>query len=265
MIRRTGRGILAAACRAGRTLRILGQAVLLVPGGLLRPRSARSIVEQMYFCGVKALGVTTVVGLFTGMILALQGGIELKKVGQAGTIGIVVAASMCREMGPMLTAIIVTAMVGSTIAAEIGTMKVSEEIDALEVMSIDPVRMLVMPRLVAMVLMTFALTAWVDLVGIGGGGLVAYTQLGVPFHRYFDTVRTTLEGRTFLGLLPKNVYTGLVKALVFGGLISTVACAQGLMAGGGALGVGRAVRRTVVVSILLILIFGYMMTSFFYR
>jgi phospholipid/cholesterol/gamma-HCH transport system permease protein len=249
---------------AGFTIRVLGLALLYTPGAFVKRRRFREIVTQMYFCGVKALAVTTVVALFTGMILALQGGIELKKFGQADKIGLIVAASMCREMGPMITAIILSAMVGSTIAAELGTMKVSDEIDALEVMSINPVRMLVTPRLIGLMLMTFVLTVLVNLLGVLGGGLVAAARLGVPFGKYMDYAQLAIEGRDFLGVFPKDVYTGLVKSLVFGGTIAAVACAQGLMAKGGALGVGRAVRRTVVASIMMILIFGYILTAFFY-
>ena len=260
----SGRWLGEGADHAGFILRILGQSLLHAVPAFFRRRSLRAIVTQMYYCGVKALAVTTVVALFSGMILALQGGIELLKFGAADRIGMVVAASMCREMGPMITAVIISAMVGSTMAAELGTMKVSEEIDALEVMSIDPVRMLVTPRFVALTLSTFLLTIVADFVGVMGGGIVASTRLGVPFAKYLDFARTAVEGREFLGFLPKDVYTGLVKSLVFGAVIAAVACGQGLMAFGGALGVGRAVRRTVVASIMLILIFGYFLTAMFY-
>jgi phospholipid/cholesterol/gamma-HCH transport system permease protein len=264
VIASTGAQIRRGALQAGFTLRVLLGSLLAVPGGLFSRRRVSAIFTQMYFCGVKALGVTTVVGVFMGMILALQAGIEFRKLGQAESVGIIVAASVCREMGPIIAAIILTAMAGSTIAAEIGTMKVSEEIDALEVMSVDPVKMLVMPRIVGFTLMMLALTVLVDFVAILGGGLVARAQLGVPFGRYLDLARQTLEGRDFLGFLPKDVYSGLVKSVVFGVLISSVACAQGLLAHGGALGVGRAVRRTVVASVMLILVTGYLMTAFFY-
>jgi len=264
MITSVGRNVRETTVQAGFTIRTLGRASAYLFPTLVEKGGTRSILTQMYFCGVKAVGVTTVVALFMGMIVALQGGIQLKRYGQAEIIGAAVAVSMCREMGPMITAIILTAMVGSTIAAEIGTMKVSEEIDALEVMAIDPVRMLVTPRIVGLTVMTFALTILVDFVGILGGGIVAVSQLDVSFDRYLDYAKSILEGRDFLGFLPKDVYTGLVKGLVFGALISSVACAQGLVARGGALGVGRAVRRTVVASIMLILVFGYFMTSFFY-
>ncbi len=250
---------------AGYTIHVFLQSLGYFVPVLFEKGGFRSIVSQMYFCGVKALGVTSIVALFMGMIVALQVGIELKRFEQAEHIGAAVAVSMCREMGPMITAIILTAMVGSTIAAEIGTMKVSEEIDALEVMAIDPVRLLVTPRVVALTLMTLVLTVFVNLLGILGGSIVAVAQLDVPFDRYVESAQTMLTGRDFLGMVPKDVYTGLVKSLVFGALIASVACAQGLVARGGPLGVGRAVRRTVVSSIMLVLIFGYLMTALFYR
>jgi phospholipid/cholesterol/gamma-HCH transport system permease protein len=257
MISRTGREIREAVEQAGFTIRVLALALLHVPGVFVRRRAFRELLRQMYLCGVKALFVTSVMALFMGMILALQAGIQLKKYGNADPVGLVVAATMCRELGPFIAGLILTAMVGSTIAAEIGTMKVSEEIDALEVMSIDPIRLLVTPRVIALTLMTFVLTVHTDLVGVLGGGIVAKTQLGVPFHRYLDFAKTAVEGRGMLSILPKDIYTGLIKA--------TVACGQGLSARGGALGVGQAVRKTVVACVMLILILGYVLTSFFYR
>jgi phospholipid/cholesterol/gamma-HCH transport system permease protein len=265
MIRKFGGEISDAYIRAGYTLCLLIEAVFYFATTFFRRRVMREIINQMYFCGVKALGVTSIVALFTGMIVALQTGIEAEKYGHPEAIGMVVSAGMCREMGPFITAIILTAMVGSAIAAEISTMKVSEEIDALEVMAINPVKMLAMPRIVALTFMCFALTILVDLVGILGGGLVANARLGVPFHRYLDFAQMPLEGRDLFGILPKDVYSGLFKSAVFGTVIASVACAQGFLARGGALGVGRAVRRTVVSSIILILVLGYFMTSFFYR
>jgi phospholipid/cholesterol/gamma-HCH transport system permease protein len=263
-VTRIGRALSRAFENTGFTLDILVRSLVIFPRSVLTSRGFTAIVSQMYYCGVKALGVTSVVALFTGMIVALQVGIELKRYGQAETVGFLVAVSMCREMGPMITAIILTAMLGSTIAAEIGTMKVSEEIDALEVMSIDPIRMLVTPRVVAMTLMTFALTVLVDFVGVLGGALVAMARLGVSTRRYFEWAKRVFQNDEFLGFLPMDVYTGLTKALVFGLLISCIACSQGLRAKGGALGVGRAVRKTVVASIMLTLVLGYLMTAFFY-
>ncbi len=167
-------------------------------------------------------------------------------------------------MGPFITGIILTATAGSACAAEIGTMRVSEEVDALEMMGIDPVRYLVAPRVVALGFMCFALTILTDCFGTLGGALVAKTQLYVSYEVYFDGARKTLANDMVFGFLSKHVYTGLVKAYVFGILIGVVGCAQGLRATGGALGVGRAVRRAVVASVVLILVLGYYMSWFFY-
>jgi phospholipid/cholesterol/gamma-HCH transport system permease protein len=227
-------------------------------------REFDAMVVQMYDHGVKAVPVVVLVAVFTGMIVSLQAGVEIKQYGQEALVGRIVAASMFREMGPFITGIILTATAGSACAAEIGTMRVSEEVDALEMMGIDPVRYLVAPRVIALGLMCFALTILTDCFGTLGGAFVAQSQLGVSYQTYFDGARATLATGHVLGFLSKHVYTGLVKAFVFGILIGVVGCAQGLRAEGGALGVGRAVRRAVVASIVLILVLGYYMTWFFY-
>jgi len=230
---------------------------------LRRPRLGMS-GKLAYDYGLKSLPVVLVVALFSGMIICLQTGIQVAQFGEEEVLGIVVAQTFAREFGPFMTCIILVGTAVSAFAAEIGTMKVSEEVDALEVMSIDPVRMLVTPRVVAVTLMTFVLTILVDFVGVLGGGLVAMSRLGVSFESYLDWARRVLDGTDFLGFLPKDVYSGLLQALVFGLLISSVACSQGLRARGGALGVGRAVRKTVVASIMLTLVFGFLMTAFLY-
>jgi phospholipid/cholesterol/gamma-HCH transport system permease protein len=160
-------------------------------------------------------------------------------------------------MGPFMTALILAASVGSGMAAEVGTMKVSEETDALEVMGIDPHRFLVLPRLLAMLLVTPILTIYTNFVGILGGAVVSYYQYAISFTRF----RT----EAFLYLTAKDVYTGLLKAVIFGAVIASVGCSQGLRASGGAIGVGHAVRRAVVVSYLMIIILGYYLTFLFFR
>jgi len=214
------------------------------------------IFEQMLFCGVESIPVVVVIALFTGMVVALQTGQALARFELEGTIGNVVAASICREMGPVFTAIIVAGRVGSAMAAQLGTMKVSEEIDALEVMSIDPTRYLVMPRVWALLIMLPVLTIFADLIGIVGGGVIARLQIGVSYYTYFDGVMTNLE--------IKDIYTGMVKAVVFGFSISAVACYQGLHARAGAQGVGRATTRSLVFAFLSILIFDYFISAIFY-
>lgn len=218
----------------------------------------------MYICGVESLPVTLVVAVFTGMILATQTGIELSRYGQEEVIGTVVTISMCREMGPFMTALIMAATVGSSMAAEIGTMKVSEEIDALEVMSVDPVDFLVMPRIVAMTVMCPVVTIFTNIIGILGGGIVSQTRLNVSLTTYLDRAREAFRTEYLFAFFPKDFYTGLFKALVFGIIIATVGCSQGLRASQGAIGVGQATRKSVINSFLLIIIIGYYMTNIFY-
>ena len=230
---------------------------------IVRNRSV--ILELMYRSGVRAIPVVVVVGGFTGMILSLQTGINLLQYGQQQIMGGIVAVAMCREMGPFITGLILIATSGSVMAAELGTMKVSEEIDALEVMAVPPEKYLVLPRIIALTIVCPTLTILTDILGILGGALVARTQLGVSFEIYFDNAKEVLRtSYWFLGL-PKDVYTGLFKAMVFGAMISAVGCARGLRTTGGALGVGRAARTSVLVSFLLIIIFGYFMSWMFYR
>lgn len=219
-------------------------------------RSRHETMTQMYTTGIKSLPVITVVALFTGMILALQTGLELRRYGQEVFIGSAVSVSMIREMGPFMAGLIIAASVGSAIAAQLGTMTVSEEIAALEVMSINPNRFLVMPRLVALVVMMPLLTVYTNILGIMGGALVGATQLGVSVDAYFDNATQFAAN--------KDLYVGLFKAVVFGVVITTVSCHQGFMTREGAVGVGKATRRSVIISFLVILVLGYMITRLFY-
>jgi phospholipid/cholesterol/gamma-HCH transport system permease protein len=227
-------------------------------------RRRRFVLDQLYTCGIRPLPVVLVVALFTGMILALQTGIELERFGAKDRIASIIALSLCREMGPFMTALILTASVGSGMAAELGTMKVSEEIDALEVMSIRPESFLVMPRLLAMAVLAPLLTFVTDLVGVLGGCLVSATRLQILPTVYMKRVTDSLSATPTILDLPKDLYTGLAKAFVFGVIIAIVGCASGLRASGGAIGVGRATRTAVIQSFLLIIIVGYYLTSFFY-
>lgn len=219
-------------------------------------RSRLETATQMYITGIKSLAVITVVALFTGMILALQTGLELRRYGQEVYIGSAVAVSMIREMGPFMTGLIIAASVGSAIAAQLGTMTVSEEIAALEVMSINPNRFLVMPRLVALCVMMPILTVYTNILGIMGGAVVGATQLGVSVASYMDNATEFATN--------KDLYVGLFKAFIFGIIITTVSCHQGFMTTEGAVGVGKATRRSVIISFLVILIVGYMITRMFY-
>jgi phospholipid/cholesterol/gamma-HCH transport system permease protein len=253
--RRLGRLILLACHDMGNALLMTGSAFLYTRS-LWRRRARRDVAMQLYITGIKSLGVITVVAFFTGMILALQTGLELRRFGQEVNIGTAVTVVMVREMGPFMTGLIIAASVGSAIAAQLGTMKVSEEVAALEVMSIDPNRFLVMPRLVALVVMMPLLTVYTNLLGIVGGGIVGSTQLDVAFRAYVDNATQFAEN--------KDLYVGLFKAVIFGIIVCAVSCYQGLSATEGAVGVGRATRQTVVSSFLLMLVIGYIVTRLFY-
>lgn len=244
------------ACRStGAAGLIFFQAVVALRFVLL-PRPRRESVIQMYVYGIRSLGVITVVALFTGMILALQTGIELRRFNQEVNIGAAVMISMLREMGPFMTGLILAACVGSAMAAQLGTMTVSEEISALEIMSIDPIRFLVMPRLVAMAVMTPLLAFYTCIIGVVGGGIVGMTQLGVGWNNYIDNATRFAD--------VKDLYVGLLKAFLFGIIITIVSCHAGLSATQGAVGVGQATRKSVIVSFLLILVVGYVVTRLFY-
>lgn len=255
-IERMGRTLIQTFRGAGLALIMLGEAFLHLRSMFTR-RARDQIVQQMYIGGIKSLGVITVVGMFTGMILALQTGLELRRFGLQANIGTAVTVVMLREMGPFMTALIIAASVGSAIAAQIGTMTVSEEIAALEIMSINPVRFLVMPRLVALMVMLPLLTIYTNTVGVFGGAVVGATQLEVTMTAYFDNAKLFASN--------KDLYVGLFKAYVFGIVIATVSCHQGLVTNNGAVGVGQATRRTVIISFLTILILGYIITRMFYR
>jgi len=256
MIQTIGRNVLLVFRNTGIAMFMLLEAFRDIPF-MFTKRHRHDVLHQQFLTGIKSLGVITVVALFTGMILALQTGLELRRYGQEVYIGSAVSVVMLREMGPFMTGLIIAASVGSAIAAQIGTMTVSEEIAALDVMSIRPVRYLVTPRLVAMITMMPLVTFYTNVIGIIGGGIVGQTQLGVSFTAYIDNATQYAEN--------KDLYVGLFKSILFGIIIATVACHQGFFASQGAVGVGRATRRTVVISFLTILTVGYMITRLFYQ
>jgi len=255
LLGRIGRRVLFGCRATGRATILFLRAVLCTRHAFGR-RARHEIVTQMYISGIRSLGVITVVAVFTGMILALQTGLQMRRLHQEVYIGTAVMVSMLREMGPFMTALILAACVGSAFSAQIATMVVSEEVAALEMMSIDPVRFLVMPRLVAMVMMTPILTFYASIMGVIGGGGVGVTQLGVSWIAYINNATRYAP--------VKDLYVGLLKAVLFGIIITIVSCHEGFSATQGAVGVGYATRRAVIVSFLLILVVGYVVTRLFY-
>jgi phospholipid/cholesterol/gamma-HCH transport system permease protein len=247
---------------AGAGVALFLETVRKAPSGRLR---TRVVLDQMYAGGVLTVPIVVLVGLFSGMVLTLQTGLELQKLGQQDLIGRIIAVAMCREMGPFVTGTILAAAVGSAMAAELGTMAVSDELTALNVMTVDTTRFLVIPRVVALALTCPILTIFADAVGIIGGGFVAVNRLGVGKELYIESAIDALRGETLLFAMPKDLYVGVVKGLVFGVTISIIGCASGMRAKNGAAGVGDATRRAVRASIMMIVVLNYVITGLFFR
>ena len=217
------------------------------------PLRIRAIFEQMQTIGFDSIPVVALTALSTGGVLALQSYIGFKRFGAESMVGTVVALSMTRELGPVLTGIMVAGRAGSSMAAELGTMKVTEQIDALYSLSANPVKYLIVPRFVASVCMLPLLVVVADCVGILGGAIVSVGVLDANQYVYFD--------KTFDFLEQKDIFSGLGKSLIFGGIIAIISCYQGFNTAGGAEGVGKATTRAVVISSILILISDYIMTA----
>lgn len=220
-----------------------------------RPFYWRDTWVQMDVIGVQSLVIVTLTGIFTGMVLALQSSVQLSQFGASLFVGQLVAASVVRELGPVLTALMVAGRVGSGIAAELGSMKVSEQIDALEAMGTDPIKKLVKPRVLAGLVMLPTLTIATDFIAIIGGQIIAWLTLNQGVSTYWNSA--------WSGLFFSDLFTGLAKPLVFGFIITTVACYLGLRTTGGTEGVGRSTTQAVVVSSVLILASDFFLTKLF--
>lgn len=227
-----------------------------------RPFYAMDVVQQMDAIGVQSLGIVLLTGLFTGMVLALQSVVQLETFGATQYIGRLVTGSMIRELGPVLAGLMVAGRVGSGIAAQLGSMKVTEQIDALNTLGTDPIKKLVTPRLIAALVMLPVLTIINDLVGIVGGNIIATLYVGLPTELYWRTVWEQIASGGFsFRYVPNDFIQGLVKPFVFGGIIAVTACHFGLGTRGGTEGVGVATTRTVVTSSILILVVDYFLTQ----
>lgn len=213
-------------------------------------------LDQMNRIGVTSLPLVFLTAIFSGMVLALQSAYQLRYLQAVQFTADLVALSMTRELGPVLTAMVVAGRVGAGITAEIGTMKVTEQIDALVSLATDPIRYLVVPRFLASFLMLFVLAIYADFIGILGGYLIGVFKLDISSSQYIK--------RTFDALVLKDVYTGLIKAFCFGIIIAIVGCYYGFKTQGGAEGVGRATTLSVVTSLILIIAFDCFFTALFY-
>lgn len=220
------------------------------------PISWQNTAYQMVKMGVNSIPIVTIITFSVGLIIAMQSAYQLERFGASIYVADLVAVSITRELGPLITAIILTGRSGSAIAAELGTMKVSEEIDALQTMGINPVRFLIVPRFLALAVMVPCLTLIADVMGILGGFALATTALHIDFTRFFI--------QTINALIFKDLLTGLIKSFFFALIIAGVGCYQGSIVKGGAEGVGKSTTQSVVSSIFLIILADMVFTIIFY-
>jgi phospholipid/cholesterol/gamma-HCH transport system permease protein len=219
----------------------------------LSPLKVTRVIEQISFIGVKSTLIVILTGGFTGMVLGLQGFYALSKFGGESMLGPTVALSLVREIGPVISALMVTGRAGSALTSEIGIMRISEQIDALEIMALNPFRYLVVPNIVAAVLSVPLLGALFDVFGIWGGYVVGVKLLGLSAGTYF--------GEMAIYLTSKDVFHGLYKSLSFGLIIAWICCYKGYFTEYGAKGVSKATTQAVVICSVLILIWDYFITS----
>jgi phospholipid/cholesterol/gamma-HCH transport system permease protein len=219
------------------------------------PHKIRNILDQMVRIGVDSLPITLVVALFTGMVFVLQTAYEIGKIGRGLEIYVAGAASLAfvRELGPVFISFVVAARVGSAITAELGSMKITEQIDALRTLATSPVNYLVVPRFLSCTLMLPFLVIFADFIGILGGYFVGVYKIGISPSIYIE--------KTLQFMASEDILTGLIKAFFFGIIISLISCYNGFIARGGAEGVGRATTISVVTSITLILISDFFLTQ----
>ena len=240
---------------------VLGMAMIFLFKALwnaLRPKQFSKVIAQIYYIGAGSTTIILLVGLFTGMVLGLQSYHALSKFGAVGGLGALVSLSLIRELGPVLTAIMITARAGSAITAEVGIQRISEQVDALQTMRIDPFRFLVSPRITASIISFPLLTAVFDFVGIIGGYVSGVMLLGLNAGVYSHSIRSNVD--------MKDLTDGFIKAIVFAVIVVTVCCYQGYFVhirkdSHGAKAVGLATTSAVVISCVLVLVSDYVVTS----
>lgn len=217
-------------------------------------RSIPQLIRQLELAGFGSLMVLALIAGLTGMIMAVQTGTALQEYGAVNQLGAIIGATFTREMGPIWAAVIILARVGSAMAAELGTMVVNEEVDALRSMSINPVRYLVMPRILGLVISLPILTAVADWVGMFGGALISKFTFNMPIAVFMNSAQQGLDSL--------DIFSGLFKSMVFACIIGTIACDRGLHTTDGAEGVGRATTESVVLNVVFVLIADLVMTTF---
>ena len=253
-----GGSVLSTLSQIGGIFILLGQTLFWAFIGpfIRKAPSRKNLFEQMVFSGVNSLLIVFFVAFFTGIVLAMQSAYQLAQLGAEMYVASLVAVAMAREMGPVLTALVVAGRVGAAITAELGSMQVTEQIEALQTQALNPVRFLVVPRFLALVIMLPCLTIFADLVGMIGGYLVGVFNVGINSGLYINI--------TFKFLELKDIYTGLLKSVSFAMIIALIGCYTGLNTKGGAEGVGRSTTVSVVTSFILIILADCVLTGIFF-
>lgn len=237
--------------RFGEFWRFAARAVVLVPSTTLRRRDWSLLFPQFYFIGVRSVPVMMITGIFVGLVLAAQAVAQLRAAGLEERMGVLVNLSVVKELGPVLAGVMLAGRVGGALTAELGTMKVTEQLDALRVMGTDPVRYLVVPRVIACIVLAPILTLYCDIMGQFGGWFVAVILEAIPSEPYSYFTAEAVENW--------DLYAGLLKAMVFGGSIGLISCFKGFHCEAGAAGVGRACNSAFVTSFIVILITDFYM------
>jgi phospholipid/cholesterol/gamma-HCH transport system permease protein len=253
--------VTAALVRIGETavflIREMGRMLIFLLSSfawLTRPPfRPMQFLKQLHFIGFKSTFVVVLTAAFTGMVLGLQGYYTLRKFGSEAVLGSAVALSIIRELGPVLASLMVTARAGSAMTAEIGIMRITEQIDALDTMAVNPLQYLISPKLVAGLVGVPLLVAIFDVIGIYGGYLIGVDLLGVSAGSYWSSVESAVDW--------KDVYGGILKSISFGLIVSWVCCYKGYYTGMSAEGLGKATTEAVVMSSVLILVWDYFLTS----
>lgn len=220
------------------------------------PFKRERFFDQAKRTGYDSFFIVSLIGLFIGMIMALQSAVLMQRLGSEMYIASIVAISIVRELGPVITSLVVAGRVGASITAEIGSMQVTEQIDALETLAVNPIQYLVVPRLLALIIMLPILTLYANIVGIFGGYMICVYKLGISSNMYINIAKDAL--------IYKDLWTGLAKTVIFGMIIALVSCYEGFNVEGGAEGVGRATRQAVVASFILIIAADCFFTALFY-
>jgi phospholipid/cholesterol/gamma-HCH transport system permease protein len=245
-----GRLTLSLLREMGRMMNFLLYAIYVI---FRAPGKIFAILKQIHFIGAKSFFVIFLTASFTGMVLGLQGYYTLRKFGSEGMLGSAVALSLIRELGPVLSALMVTGRAGSAITAEIGIMRITEQIDALEAMALEPFKYLISPKVLSALIALPLLCSIFDVVGIYGGYVVGVKLLGVNPGAYFSQMEKSVEW--------KDIYSGFVKSVSFGLIISWICCYKGFYSGHGAEGVSRATTSAVVMTSVMVLVWDYFLTS----